>query len=173
MVLEPKTLTVMLRHAKKMGGKFLSGIYYQRMGQHRPVVGVNSAVSSKDGATMQLADEYSFVPVAVSESATTPFRVDMCGFGCVLLHRSVFEGMKYPYFRFLFSEEEGKSDSYISEDTYFCAKARGLGVEIWAVPELKCGHLGQPPIISAKDFVIEESSCCEIQAQRPEGPASV
>jgi len=165
MVLEARTITVMLKHAQAMNAKFLTGIYYQRMGQHRPVLGVNSATSI-DGQSMKLDDEYSFVPVAVSENATVPFKVDMCGFGCVLLHRSVYDGMKYPYFRFLFMED--KPDSYISEDTYFCAKARGLGQEIWAIPELKCGHLGQPPIITAKDFVVDQNACSPISVKRGE-----
>lgn len=166
MVLEPRTIPVMLKHARELNAQFLTGIYYQRMGEHRPVLGVNAATSSETGESMKLSDPYSHVPVAVSEHATIPFKVDMCGFGCVLLHRDVYTKMVYPYFRFLF--QENKPDSYVSEDCYFCTKARELGFDIWAIPELKCGHLGQPPIITAKDFKIDHSKVAPIVGQRRE-----
>ncbi len=164
MVLEPRTLTVMMRWADRLQAKFLSGIYYQRMGEHRPVMGVNTAQYANGGGVL-LDDEYSFMHVAVDERATIPFKVDMVGFGCVLLHRSVFDKLVYPYFRFLFNEDPKKSESYVSEDTYFCAKARKAGVDIWAIPELKCGHLGQEPVISAKDFQIVEKDCAAIKVE--------
>lgn len=162
MVLEARTLTVLMRWSERLNARFLSGIYYQRMGEHRPVMGVNSA-QYESGQDLKLQDEYSFMHVAVDERATSPFKVDMVGFGCVLLHRSVFDKLKYPYFRFLFNED--KPDSYISEDTYFCAKARKVGVDIWAIPELRCGHLGQEPIITAKDFQITQKDCAPIKVR--------
>lgn len=164
MILEARTLYVMMAYAKRLDAKFLTGIYYQRMGAHRPVLGVNKATSLNGKANLKLEDDYSFVPVAVSENATAPFQVDMTGFGCVLLHRSVYENLKYPYFRFLFNED--KPESYISEDTYFCAKVRKAGISIYAIPELRCGHLGQNPIITAKDFQIDQAVCEEILVQR-------
>lgn len=152
MILEPRTIPVMMSWAERLKATFLTGIYYQRMGDHRPVLGLKRFEGH--GTPME---EYSFGPVCPKEGAKLPFQVDVTGFGCVLLHRSVYDGAKYPYFRFLFSEEENK-DSYISEDIYFCMEARKRGVSIWAVPELECGHIGTAPVITRKDFDVKKAS---------------
>lgn len=164
MILEPRTIPVMLRWADKLKATFLTGIYYQRMGKFLPTIGVNSVTS--DGKTAKLPDDYSFHRVGVSEDAKIPFKVDVCGFGCVLMHRSVFDGMKYPFFRFIFNEDSSKPDSYISEDTYFCSVARKNGTELWAVPELTCGHIGQAPVITARDFQPDKSALLKIEVKK-------
>lgn len=141
MFLPPNTIKVMMDWAKKLDAKFLTGIYYQRMGEHRPVIGIRA------DDKIDFKDEYSTVPATPSENFKTPFKIDACGFGCVLLHREVLEKMKMPYFM------NGLTTSGIeySEDYYFCREARKRDIDIWAIPELQCGHIGQAPIIFAKD----------------------
>jgi len=49
--------------------------------------------------------------------------VDGTGAGCLLIHKSVFEKVKYPYFKF--TDEGG------SEDLYFCEKVKKKGIKIF------------------------------------------
>lgn len=142
MVLPANTIPVMMRWAKKLNAQFLTGIYHQRMGDHKPLALVRneSVVSYKEES------EHSMV--IVPEGCTTPFKIHCCGFGCVLMHRDVLLKLKNPYFKY--EMQEGKKE--LSEDFYFCIQARKAGIDLWAIPELACGHLGQAPIITKNDF---------------------
>lgn len=54
----------------------------------------------------------------------------------MLVHRRVFEAMPYPWF------EIGQVDTqHLSEDVYFCAKARNLGFRLYVDVDMPIGHL--------------------------------
>jgi hypothetical protein len=74
---------------------------------------------------------------------TEPFLADTAGFGCVLVHRSVFEVLDVPYFKFL--------PDKCSEDFYFFVKARQKGFELWADPSLDLKHIGEPKMVGKED----------------------
>ena len=61
--------------------------------------------------------------------------------GCLLIHKSVFDRLTRPYFRFLFDEESGH---IIGEDYNFCDRAREAGFQVWCDPKLsfEIGHIG-------------------------------
>lgn len=65
--------------------------------------------------------------------------VKACGFGCALIQTTVFSYLKYPYFKY----ETFEDGSLLSEDYYFCEKARGAGLKIYADFSVKCGHIGR------------------------------
>ncbi len=62
-----------------------------------------------------------------------------CGMGCVLIKGEVFRKMKYPHFYYQSSLNHQET---VSEDVYFCMKAKSLGFKIWADPSIKCDHIG-------------------------------
>ncbi len=57
--------------------------------------------------------------------------VAICGLGCVLIHRSVLEKVKF--------RVEENNDS--CDDTWFCYDARKLNFKIYADTSIKCRHL--------------------------------
>jgi glycosyltransferase involved in cell wall biosynthesis len=66
-------------------------------------------------------------------------QVDSCGFGCVLIKGEVFRAIEYPHFVYKSALDHQYT---ISEDVYFCLKAKEKGKEIWADTSILCDHIG-------------------------------
>lgn len=62
-----------------------------------------------------------------------------CGFGCCLIKGEVFRTMEYPHFYYKSALDHKDT---ISEDIYFCKKARDLNFKIWVDTTIKCDHKG-------------------------------
>lgn len=149
MVLPSNTLRVMLEWAKKLDARFLTGFYYQRLGKHRPLVLIRQENKSTWGG-------FNINP---PEGCTTPIRADYCGFGCVLTHRSMFEQLPRPFFKYQV-DDQGRD---YSEDFYFCDLAREANIPLWAIPELECFHIGQAPLIGRANYT-EKTEQVEVKA---------
>lgn len=65
--------------------------------------------------------------------------VAACGFGCCLIKSEVFRKMEYPHF--VYKSALNHRDT-VSEDVYFCKKARDIGFKVWADTSIKCDHIG-------------------------------
>jgi len=65
--------------------------------------------------------------------------IDGCGFGCVLIKRQVFEGMPYPHFIYKSAIDHKET---ISEDVFFCMRAREHGFTLWCDTDVICDHTG-------------------------------
>ena len=65
------------------------------------------------------------------------------GFGCIAVHRSVFEAMELPWFATPWSEQDMKFEC--GEDVYFCRKARAAGFQVLIDHDLskEIAHVGQ------------------------------
>ena len=168
MILEPRTIPVMINWLKKLNGKLATGIYYQRMGIHKPLIFLKDPKTADGKSIHEMPDEYSHCTVLPKESLTVPCKVDATGFGCFLMHRDALVNMDKPYFKNHYFGD-GKE---VSEDFYFCIKSRQLGLEIWAIPELDCGHIGTAPIITKKDFKheVKPEEVAECLIQVAKGP---
>ena len=59
------------------------------------------------------------------------------GLACALIHRSVFERMPYPWFRWVHYENK----TQLSEDLYFCEKFRLIATPIFLDTRVACGHM--------------------------------
>lgn len=69
------------------------------------------------------------------------FPVDIIGAGCMMMPTTVFEALEMPYFKYLPDfQVVGKQ---ASEDMWFCAQLKKLGIPIWMNSRVSCGHLTQ------------------------------
>ena len=71
------------------------------------------------------------------------FKVDAVGFGVIMIKREVFETVKKPWFRIT---------SRISEDNYFCIKAKKAGFDIYIDGEYTTGHMGENVIFDENSY---------------------
>jgi len=127
MVVPINALEHLLEKAKETGAKIMSAMYYQRLAGYNPVCFRNTGGDYKD---------FSFIdPDKVCE-------VDGVGFGCILIHRSVFEKIGTDVFRFDYS-----SGRMMGEDIYFCKKAKEAGFKVMIDGAYKIGHIGAPEIV--------------------------
>ena len=71
------------------------------------------------------------------ESGVKKLQVRGGGLAPALIHRSVFEKMEYPYFKWT----DYKSRAQLSEDLYFCEKFKSIKIPIFVDTRVACGHL--------------------------------
>lgn len=162
MILPNNTINRLLDVAKDKNALFVTGVYYQRLGDHMPILWKKDPVDMEGNVILSdpklRRDEkeaYKHNFILPNKNATQPFRADVCGFGCVLMHRKVLEGMVYPYFKTI-------SDD-CSEDFYFCINAKKSGFELWADPLLTLGHLGDPPVFTKHNCRVAEDKLKQIK----------
>lgn len=115
----PDTLKKLLAHNVDV----VSGLYIQRKpGQHILEI-------YRNGRNVPYQD--------IKGQGLVP--VDGCGFGCVLVKSDVIRAIGYPQFVYKSALDHANT---VSEDTYFCLKAKEKGYKIWADTTIQCGHHG-------------------------------
>lgn len=65
------------------------------------------------------------------------FRVEACGFGCILMKAQCLKDVMFTH--------NGKCfipDQNLGEDVAFCQRAKDCGYEIWCEPTVRVGHVG-------------------------------
>jgi hypothetical protein len=84
--------------------------------------------------------------------------VEAMGFGCICVHREVFEAMPPPWFHIPWNEQTMKYDC--GEDVYFCRKAKENGFQVMLDHDLtkEVAHIGSMEFgnsesLSARSFV--------------------
>lgn len=86
-------------------------------------------------------EEKNFRSYRPDEIGDDAFKIDACGFGCILLEREavrkVFEQTKGEPFRFL------QQPIFVSEDIYFCNELQKAGIGLWCVGSAMVGHVGK------------------------------
>jgi GT2 family glycosyltransferase len=120
MAFPPDTLERLLSHNKPI----VSGLYIQRKpGEH----------------ILEIYRNGKNVPLAEIEHSPL-VEVDGCGFGCVLVKSEVLRAVGYPQFVYKPALDHRFT---VSEDTYFCARAKEHGYGTWADTTIRCEHIGQ------------------------------
>ena len=76
----------------------------------------------------------------IKEFGTKPFRVDGCGFACVLVTTELIQAVQLKF------GTAFQPTDYYGEDLAFCWRAGQLGREIWCEPTARCGHITHVPV---------------------------
>ncbi len=161
MLFPPETLIELIKVAEEKEAKFVTGVYYQRKGNNMPCLWTRGAELSNGelsamGSIKAQQNKYVGAFTFPHPDKKDPFKIHAAGFGCILVHRSIFEKMDRPWFKFL--------PGTCSEDFYFCVNAKELGYDLWAVPGPVLGHIGDAPVITKVEFFKKlENSKQEVQ----------
>jgi FkbM family methyltransferase len=123
-VIPRDALTKMLAADKDI----ISGLYIQRIpNTHTLEVYMDTQNGGCTNIPYQLIKGRGVVEVAA------------CGMGCALIKSEVFRKMPYPHF---FYKEAINHTDTVSEDVFFCMKARQNGFLVWADASIECDHKG-------------------------------
>jgi len=159
MIFPPSTIVHLIEKAKELNTKFITGVYYQRLGQHLPVLWRKNPVLLDGTIAPLLTDKKdkneAYLHHFIVPPEKTPVKADVAGFGCIAMHREMLEKIEFPYFKTI-------SDD-CSEDFYFCIKAKEAGYQLWADPSLELGHMSNPKFITRKDMVLDEKNKIEVK----------
>lgn len=118
-ILPKNALSRLLSHDKDI----VSGLYIQRkLHEH----------------TLELYRNGNNIPYAEIKGHGL-IEVDSCGFGCVLVKSDVIKQIGYP--QFVYKSAIDHKDT-VSEDTYFCLKAKQLGYRVYGDTHVQCNHIG-------------------------------
>jgi hypothetical protein len=129
-VLPNDALIKMLAHDKDI----VSGVYVQR--NTKQLV----ELFQKDSPKTR-------VPVS---DLTPPklLEVASCGFGCVLIKGNVLRTMEYPHFAYKSAvDPKDHNKDTMSEDSFFCYKAKSYGFKVWADTSIICPHIGSQTFV--------------------------
>ncbi len=63
--------------------------------------------------------------------------VDSVGSAAVMIHREVLEKLEFPWFQFQYKKSR---EILITEDHYFCVKAKQAGFSVWCDTSMPCAH---------------------------------
>lgn len=116
MVIPHDALKKMLEADKEM----VTGLYFQRRGNHAPVIYTRFCEPYKNYPENEL------------------FLVLACGFGCVLMKTDVIRRVAETHNGLTFQPL-----NEVGEDLSFCKRWKDCGGEIWCDPTIKCGHIGE------------------------------
>jgi hypothetical protein len=123
-ILPKDTLTKMLAADKDI----ITGLYIQRIpNTHTVEVYMVTPNGGMTNIPYELLKDKGVVEVAG------------CGFGACLVKGEVFRKMEYPYFYYQSALNHRET---VSEDVYFCKKARDIGFKVWADTTIICDHKG-------------------------------
>lgn len=108
----------------------------------------------------QFANDDFSVRVYTEKDSTGLEEIASGGFGCVVVHRCVFEAMEAPWFHIPWNQEEMKYEC--GEDIYFCKKARKAGFKVYLDHDLskEIAHIGQ------YEFGYREALACRPQIEK-------
>jgi len=104
----------------------VGGLYYKRMPPVHPAMWRLAPKPRPEGK---------YIPIMHFQKGQL-IECDVIGMGCTLIHRRVLERLEQPYFKWT---QWWKRDG-VSEDFYFCEKAKEAGFRIYCDTSIICRH---------------------------------
>ena len=133
MIFEPDLLTRLQAHLDA-GAEFVTGIYFARKKPIKPIIYKSVTVKNSGGGYEAEITPYTDYP------RDSVFEIEGCGFGAVLVKKSVIERVRAAY-GLPFFPAMG-----LGEDLAFCHRARELGIKILCDSSIKPKHLAYYPV---------------------------
>ena len=87
----------------------------------------------------------------VKEFGTEPFRVDGCGFACVLTTVELLQAVMQKF------GTTFQPTDYYGEDLAFCWRVGQIGREIWCDPTVRPGHIAHVPVYAGEHLFAEQA----------------
>lgn len=91
----------------------------------------------------------------VKDFGLTPFRVDGCGFACVLTSVELLQAVALKF------GTTFQPTDYYGEDLAFCWRVGRLGREIWCEPTVRPGHIAHVPVCAGEEIAVRERQAGE------------
>jgi len=124
----PNAVRQLLSHRKKIISGVTCNLKLCNDGLLRPAPMVFRYVNKRKR-------DFGFLPILRYDGVE---EIDACGMSCCLIHKSVFTGMKNPWFEERPYKKYGKEP--LGEDFDFCEKVKKKGIKIHADFGIKCSH---------------------------------
>jgi len=109
-------------------------------------------ISTKGGLAWSVSREDKFTPVGIEDLPDNLFKIEACGFGCILIKMHVFNELDWPFWE----NELVPGGIKKGEDIYFCDKVKSAGFDIWCDPMVKCNHIRMTNLMSIVNNLKEQ-----------------
>ncbi len=129
-IINENTILTLLSAIQEYNYHAITAVYFEKRGNLEPAIWHHSRVPTRRAAPYKLEE--------------LPCEIELCGMGCCLIDREVFEQTTDPWFRYTLHTLELPDDERISEDFYFAyvKMYKEFGERIFAIPHI-VGHLGR------------------------------
>lgn len=109
------------------------------LGQDKEIIGGNYNMRRIPliSVTKLLGKDGKFINSSSKKFPNKTFKVGAVGTGFCMIDLKVFEKIPKPWFVADFIDGE-----FMTEDVYFCNKARSFGIDVWCDPTLDIKHIG-------------------------------
>ena len=105
---------------------------------NRPNPDNRASVFKWGGRDYVRADAYTGTElIELRDAGTYRVQIRGTGLGSALIHRSIFDKLKFPWFKWI----QYESGSQLSEDLYFCEQFVGIQTPIFMDTRVSCGHM--------------------------------
>lgn len=140
-VVPPGDILKMVDHDKKIVS---ATVTVKKEGPPQPVI-----VRERDDGKLRSISLEEFNDEVTDEGL---IEVDGVGTGCLLVHRSIFEEMQPPWFKFMYNED---GTLKLGEDFYFARKLLEKGEDVYVSAEYVCSHFRKTDLTEYAQLVAE------------------